>query len=56
MGDTYEVEVKIAIGSYEEMEKRILHVGAEKINREVQIDSYYDHPCRTFQDTVSPLL
>ena len=51
MGDTYEVEVKIAIDSYDEMEQRILNVGAEKINREVQIDSYYDHPCRTFQDT-----
>jgi adenylate cyclase class 2 len=51
MGDTYEVEVKIAIDSYEEMEKRILDVGAKKINKEFQIDSYYDHPCRTFQET-----
>jgi adenylate cyclase class 2 len=51
MGDTFEVEVKIAIDNYEEMEKRILDVGAKKINREVQIDSYFDHPCRTFQNT-----
>ncbi|MHA2027672.1 MAG: class IV adenylate cyclase [Candidatus Thorarchaeota archaeon] len=51
MGDTYEVEVKVAIDSYEEMEKRVLKLGAKKINREVQIDSYYDHPCRTFHDT-----
>jgi adenylate cyclase class 2 len=51
LGDTYEVEVKIAIDSYEEMEKRILNVGAEKSDREVQIDSYFDHPCRKFQDT-----
>jgi len=51
MGDTYEVEVKIAIDSYEEMEERILDLGAEKINREIQVDSYYDHPCKTFQET-----
>lgn len=51
MGDVYEVEVKVAIDSYEEMEKRILNVGAKKINREVQVDSYYDHPCRNFHDT-----
>ena len=51
LGDTYEVEVKVAIDGYAEMEQRILNLGAEKINREVQIDSYYDHPCRTFHDT-----
>ncbi len=51
MGDTYEVEVKISIVSYKEMEKKILNVGAIKINKEVQIDSYFDHPCRTFQET-----
>jgi adenylate cyclase class 2 len=51
LGDTYEVEVKVAIDSYEDMEKRILSIGAKKINREVQVDSYYDHPCRTFHDT-----
>ncbi|MFW9809778.1 MAG: class IV adenylate cyclase [Candidatus Thorarchaeota archaeon] len=51
MSDTYEVEVKIAISSYEEMEDRILKLGAEKINKETQIDSYFDHPCRTFQET-----
>ncbi|MHA2359064.1 MAG: class IV adenylate cyclase [Candidatus Thorarchaeota archaeon] len=51
MGETYEVEVKVAIDSYEEMEERILKLGAKKINREEQIDSYYDHPSRTFHDT-----
>ncbi|MFW9812405.1 MAG: class IV adenylate cyclase [Candidatus Thorarchaeota archaeon] len=51
MGDIYEVEVKIAIDNYEEMEKRIMEVGAQKTNRETQIDSYYDHPCKTFQNT-----
>lgn len=51
MVDIYEVEVKISIDSFEEMENRILNVGAKKINQEVQIDSYFDHPCRTFQET-----
>jgi adenylate cyclase class 2 len=51
MGETYEVEVKVAIDSSEEMEERILNLGAKKINREVQIDSYFDHPCKTFRDT-----
>jgi adenylate cyclase class 2 len=51
MEDYYEVEVKIAINNYDDMEKRILEVGAKKINREVQIDSYYGHPCKSFQDT-----
>ncbi len=51
MRDTYEVEVKIPIDNYDEMENRILNVGGEKINQEIQIDSYYDHPCRTFQET-----
>jgi len=51
MGDTYEVEVKISIDSFEEIEHRILGVGAKKINQEVQIDSYFEHPCRTFSET-----
>ncbi|MFW9794343.1 MAG: class IV adenylate cyclase [Candidatus Thorarchaeota archaeon] len=51
MEDSYEVEVKISIDSYEEMEKRILEVGAKKINREIQRDLYYNHPCRNFQNT-----
>ena len=51
MGETYEVEVKVAIDNIEEMEDRIVRLGATKINKEVQIDSYFDHPCRTFQET-----
>ncbi len=51
MGETYEVEVKVAIDSIEEMEDKIMHLGAKRINKEIQIDSYFDHPCRTFQET-----
>jgi adenylate cyclase class 2 len=51
MGESYEVEVKVAIDSSEEMEERILNLGAKKINREVQKDAYFDHPCKTFRDT-----
>ncbi len=51
MGETYEVEVKVSIERLEEMEHRILNIGAKKTNKEIQIDSYFDHPCRTFQDT-----
>ncbi len=51
MGDTYEVEVKISIDSFDEIEQRILNLGAKKINQEVQIDSYFEHPCRTFSET-----
>ncbi|MHA3962513.1 MAG: class IV adenylate cyclase [Candidatus Thorarchaeota archaeon SMTZ1-45] len=47
----YEVEVKVAIDNIEEMEDRILHLGATKINKEIQVDSYFDHPCRIFQET-----
>jgi adenylate cyclase class 2 len=51
MGETYEVEVKVSIDSLEDMEHRILNIGAKMINKEIQIDSYFDHPCRTFQET-----
>ncbi|MHA2236530.1 MAG: class IV adenylate cyclase [Candidatus Thorarchaeota archaeon] len=51
MEETFEVEVKVAIDSFEKMEQRILQLGAKKNNKELQIDSYYDHPCRTFQET-----
>ncbi|MFW9789004.1 MAG: class IV adenylate cyclase [Candidatus Thorarchaeota archaeon] len=51
MSESYEVEVKAIITDSEEMKQRLLDIGAEMLNSEIQIDTYYDHPCRSFQET-----
>ncbi len=51
MNSTYEVEVKLAIEDIAEIEERIRLLGAERTNIEVQIDSYFNHPCKSFQAT-----
>lgn len=51
MLESFEVEVKVPIMSSEEMKQKLLDSGASQLNSEVQVDTYFDHPCRTFQET-----
>ncbi len=51
MSETFEVEVKVPITNPEEMKQKLLDSGANQLNSEVQIDTYFDHPCRSFHDT-----
>lgn len=48
---TFEVEVKIPLESSEPLRVALLDIGGRKLNTETQTDTYYDHPCRAFQDT-----
>lgn len=51
MHESYEVEVKVPITNPQEMRKNLLDSGARQLNSEVQIDTYFDHPCRSFEET-----
>lgn len=51
MSETFEVEVKVPITDSEEMRQRLLDSGASQLNSEVQVDTYFDHPCRAFEET-----
>ncbi len=51
MSEIFEVEVKVAIDDERVMRKKLIESGAEILNSEVQIDIYFDHPCRTFVET-----
>ncbi|NHI83891.1 MAG: class IV adenylate cyclase [Candidatus Thorarchaeota archaeon] len=46
-----EVEVKIAIDDPEKIRLALADIGARKTNVERQIDTYYDHPCKSFSET-----
>ncbi|MFX1367565.1 MAG: class IV adenylate cyclase [Promethearchaeota archaeon] len=48
---SFEVEVKIPLESSESLHASLLDIGGRKLNTETQIDAYYDHPSRKFQDT-----
>ncbi len=47
----YEVEVKLPIKTEEAIIEALHKLGAVKTNTETQIDVYFDHPCRSFQET-----
>jgi len=47
----YEVEVKLPLIDKEAMKKTILQAGGVALNSEKQVDTYYDHPCRSFSET-----
>jgi len=51
MLESFEVEVKVPITDSEEMKQKLLDSGANQLTREVQVDMYFDHPCRTFHET-----
>ncbi|MHA1934829.1 MAG: class IV adenylate cyclase [Candidatus Thorarchaeota archaeon] len=47
----YEVELKLPINDIDVMESKLVNLGAKKINSEIQIDAYLDHPCKSFPET-----
>ncbi|MFX1605957.1 MAG: class IV adenylate cyclase [Promethearchaeota archaeon] len=51
MSESFEVEVKVPIEDIELMARKLAEAGAKELNSEVQIDTYFDHPCRTFVRT-----
>lgn len=51
MSESFEVEVKVPIEDIELMTQKLVESGAKELNSEVQIDTYFDHPCRTFVKT-----
>jgi adenylate cyclase class 2 len=51
MSESFEVEVKVAITDSEVMTQKLIDSGAKVLNSEVQVDTYFDHPCRTFVET-----
>ena len=51
MNESFEVEVKVPITNSEEMEQKLLDSGAKQLNSEIQVDTYFDHPCRSFRET-----
>lgn len=51
MEELYEVEVKLPLPDKEAMKETILQVGGIEMNSELQVDDYYDHPCRSFSET-----
>lgn len=46
----YEVELKLR-AEHETLRERLEEIGAEPAGRVTQIDTYYDHPVRSFADT-----
>ncbi|MFW9805466.1 MAG: class IV adenylate cyclase, partial [Candidatus Thorarchaeota archaeon] len=49
--ESFEVEVKVSIDDTGVIMKKLVDSGAKVLNSEVQIDMYFDHPCRTFTET-----
>lgn len=51
MVERYEVELKLRLSDVLSAEHMLTKAGAEPLNSETQSDTYYDHPCRSFQET-----
>ena len=51
MKESIEVEVKISIENRKSVEEALHRIGAQRLNSETQVDAYFDHPVRTFQET-----
>ncbi len=51
MKESIEVEVKIPIENRKSVEEALHRVGAQRMNSETQVDVYFDHPARSFQET-----
>jgi adenylate cyclase class 2 len=51
MTRTYEVEIKIPIRDTKSVRETILAKGGTELNSEVQTDTYFAHPCRSFEET-----
>jgi adenylate cyclase class 2 len=48
-----EVEIKIPISThgFENIQEKIQKLGGKYLNSELQQDTYYDHPCKSFQES-----
>ncbi len=46
-----EVEIKARINSESEFIDKIEHMGAVFLREEIEVDVYYNHPCRNFAET-----
>jgi adenylate cyclase class 2 len=48
-----EVEIKVPLSSdgLDGLQDKILKLGGTYLNHEIQQDTYYDHPCRSFRET-----
>jgi adenylate cyclase class 2 len=51
MKKPYEVEIKLPIADKETMKQKIIQAGGVPLSTDLQIDIYYDHPCRSFSET-----
>ena len=51
MKESIEVEVKIPIENRKAIEEALYRIGAQRLNSETQVDVYFDHPARAFQET-----
>jgi len=51
MKTPYEVEIKLSVSDKEVMKQKIIQAGGVPLNTDLQIDIYYDHPCRSFSET-----
>ncbi len=51
MKESIEVEVKIPIENRKSVEEALRRIGAQRLNSETQVDAYFDHPARAFQET-----
>ena len=51
MPETFEVELKIRVPDLASTEAMLLKMGAEPLNAEVQTDVYFDHPCKSFEES-----
>ena len=51
MDELYEVEVKLPLIDKDAMKEAIQQLGGIETNSEMQVDDYYDHPCRSFSET-----
>jgi adenylate cyclase class 2 len=51
MKESIEVEVKIPLENRKSVEEALHRIGAQRLNSETQVDVYFDHPVRAFQET-----
>ena len=51
MSETFEVDLKLRVSDLVLAEATLLKMGAESLNSEVQSDVYFNHPCRSFEET-----
>jgi adenylate cyclase class 2 len=51
LAESYEVEVKVPIDDEKGIMRTLLNAGGTQLNSEIQSDTYFDHPCRSFSQT-----